>query len=62
MRLKSLYFLKFPQCIPYENKVKSFEIEKIKEKIGFFNMIAVDYIGEGRERSGGLAVFWGDTL
>lgn len=40
-----------------ETRLKSLEIEKMKEKIGLFNMLAVDCVEEGRKRSGGLTIF-----
>ena len=43
-----------------ETKLKHYEMDRIRMKIHFKNMIAVDCAGEGRKRSGGLALLWKD--
>ncbi|KAK2424153.1 hypothetical protein QL285_034543 [Trifolium repens] len=45
-----------------ETRCKGFEIDKLKFKLGFSCGIVVDCRGLGRERAGGLALFWKDQL
>uniref|UniRef100_A0A803M8Y9 Endonuclease/exonuclease/phosphatase domain-containing protein n=1 Tax=Chenopodium quinoa TaxID=63459 RepID=A0A803M8Y9_CHEQI len=37
-------------------------MEKIKKKLKFNNLLVVSCVGEGRKRSGGLALLWKDTI
>ncbi|KAL2899733.1 UDP-N-acetylmuramate--L-alanine ligase [Bienertia sinuspersici] len=41
-----------------ETKLKAGEMEKLKEKLKFEGILAVNCMGEGRQRSGGLALLW----
>ena len=45
-----------------ETKLKGREWNTIKRKLNFPNFLGVDCSGEGRHRSGGLAMFWGDEI
>lgn len=41
-----------------ETKLKSWEMDKVKEKLRFSNMIAVSCEGDGRRRKGALVLLW----
>ena len=45
-----------------ETRLKGHEWESIKRKLNFPNFLCVDCRGEGRRRSGGLAMFWGAEI
>lgn len=45
-----------------ETRLKAFELESIKRRCGFSSCLAVDCRGEGRERSGGIVLMWGDNV
>ncbi|KAK1352810.1 hypothetical protein POM88_052648 [Heracleum sosnowskyi] len=45
-----------------ETKLKGKEWENLKRKLNFENSIFVDCIGDGRQRRGGLALFWDESL
>lgn len=41
-----------------ETKLKSHEMENVKMKLKWEHLVAVDCVGEGRKRRGGLAMLW----
>lgn len=41
-----------------ETKVKTHEMEKVRQKLKVERMLVVDCEGQGRKRKGGLALFW----
>ncbi|KAK2376763.1 hypothetical protein QL285_077521 [Trifolium repens] len=45
-----------------ETRLKEDEMERIKFKCGFNSGISVACTGSGRERSGGIALFWNDQV
>jgi hypothetical protein len=45
-----------------ETRLKVFEVDALKSKLGFSNGLVVDCSGNGRERAGGLALFWSEHL
>lgn len=45
-----------------ETNLKGREWERVKRKVNLKNFICVDCEGEGRHRSGGLAMFWSDDV
>ncbi|KAL2936310.1 DNA-(apurinic or apyrimidinic site) lyase chloroplastic, partial [Bienertia sinuspersici] len=45
-----------------ETKLKAPEMERIKNKINFPGLLAVDCVGNGRKRRGGLALLWRSSL
>lgn len=55
MNIPSYFFL----C---ETRLKSHEMELVKRKLNFPNMLTVSCVGDGRKRSGGLALMWQDNL
>ncbi|XP_021726600.1 uncharacterized protein LOC110693734 [Chenopodium quinoa] len=61
--LKRIVFLERPQVMFLsETRLKAFEMEKIKQKIKFHSCFVVECDGEGRKRSGGLALLWQSTI
>jgi hypothetical protein len=61
--LSRLIRLENPQVVfLMETRLKISEIVNLKYKWGFSCGLAVDCSGFGRERSGGLALFWKDHL
>lgn len=41
-----------------ETKLHSYEMEKVRKRLNFRGMIAVDCVGEGRRRKGGVCLMW----
>ena len=61
--LKRIVLLEHPQLVFLsETRLKAHEMEYIKQKIKLKNLLAVDCVGEGRRRRGGVALFWGEEL
>ena len=61
--LKRIVLLEHPQLVFLsETRLKAHEMESIKQKIRRKNMLAVDCMGEGRRRRGGVALLWGEDL
>lgn len=61
--LLRLIRLENPICVfLMETRLKSFEMEGIKQKCGFNSCLAVDCRGTGKERAGGLALLWRDPM
>uniref|UniRef100_A0A803N5M7 Reverse transcriptase zinc-binding domain-containing protein n=1 Tax=Chenopodium quinoa TaxID=63459 RepID=A0A803N5M7_CHEQI len=61
--LKGVVSIEHPHFVfLLETKLKGKEYESIKRKLNFDHFVCVDYSGEGRHRSGGLAMFWKDDL
>uniref|UniRef100_A0A803LDA8 CCHC-type domain-containing protein n=1 Tax=Chenopodium quinoa TaxID=63459 RepID=A0A803LDA8_CHEQI len=61
--LKRVVFLESPQLLFLsETRLKKHELEKVKNKLKFNAALTVECVGEGRKRSGGLALLWKNTL
>jgi len=45
-----------------ETKCKASELERLHSRLGLSNRLFVDCKGEGKRRSGGLALFWKDNV
>lgn len=61
--LKGVIRIEHPHFVFFsEKKLKGGEWESIKRKINLYNFHSVDCEGEGRRRSGGLAMFWSDSI
>uniref|UniRef100_A0A803MIE9 CCHC-type domain-containing protein n=1 Tax=Chenopodium quinoa TaxID=63459 RepID=A0A803MIE9_CHEQI len=60
MRLGALLSRKIPAwCFFQETKLSQGEMEGVKNKLKFTGILAVGCEGEGRKRSGGVALLWG---
>ncbi|XP_021770761.1 uncharacterized protein LOC110734950 [Chenopodium quinoa] len=56
---KRIVITEHPQLIFLsETRLKSFDMERVKVKLGFENFFVVSCEGEGRKRRGGLAILW----
>ena len=61
--LLRLIRLENPICVfLMETRLKSFEMEVIKQRCGFNSCLVVDCRGAGKERAGGLALLWRDPM
>lgn len=61
--LKRVITLETPQIIFLsETKLKVWEKGGVKKKLRNTNMVVVSCEGEGRKRSGGVALLWSDTM
>ena len=61
--LKRIIFLEHPQLVFLsETRLKVHEMDRIKQKIKMKNVVAVDCVGEGRKRRGGVALLWGEEI
>ncbi|MCH84360.1 hypothetical protein A2U01_0005192 [Trifolium medium] len=41
-----------------ETRLKAFEVENVRSRLGFKNCLSVDCSGNGRDRAGGLSLMW----
>ncbi|PNX92710.1 ribonuclease H [Trifolium pratense] len=45
-----------------ETRLKAFEVDNIRNKLGFKNCLSVDCRGSGRDRAGGISLMWMEHL